>query len=231
MKVRPIKFDSFLFNFNPLIYIYKSMDEYDYLFKLLIIGDSGVGKSNLLSQFADQVFNESYFSTIGVDFKIRTIAVDGKVMKLQLWDTAGQERFRSITTTYYRGAHGIIVAYDITSRTTFENVLSWVNEINRYAQQDVTMFLVGNKCDLDTHREVSTLEGQMLADQLKMKFLETSAKSDFNVDEVFITLAKNIRSKMPTEKPESKTDYGEIDLVTSSVKKVNPNKKNRPCCN
>merc|ERR1712199_136064 len=128
--------------------------EYDYLFKLLLIGDSGVGKSCLLLRFADDTYAESYISTIGVDFKIRTIQLDGKTIKLQIWDTAGQERFRTITSSYYRGAHGIIVVYDITDADSFGNVKQWLEEIQRYACEGVNKLMVGNKCDLASKRKV-----------------------------------------------------------------------------
>ncbi|KAG0454929.1 hypothetical protein HPP92_023851 [Vanilla planifolia] len=117
--------------------------EYDYLFKLLLIGDSGVGKSCLLLRFADDSYLESYISTIGVDFKIRTVEQDGKTIKLQIWDTAGQERFRTITSSYYRGAHGIIVVYDVTEQESFNNVKQWLSEIDRYATENVNKLLVG----------------------------------------------------------------------------------------
>merc|ERR1712164_51540 len=123
----------------------KMNPEYDYLFKLLLIGDSGVGKSCLLLRFADDTYSESYISTIGVDFKIRTIEHDGKTIKLQIWDTAGQERFRTITSSYYRGAHGIIVVYDVTDQDSFDNVARWITEIERFAGQDVNKMMVGNK--------------------------------------------------------------------------------------
>merc|ERR1711896_105627 len=119
--------------------------EYDFLFKLLLIGDSGVGKSCLLLRFADDTYQESYISTIGVDFKIRTIQLDGKTIKLQIWDTAGQERFRTITSSYYRGAHGIIVVYDTTDAESFRSVERWIKEIEKFAGVDVSISLCGNK--------------------------------------------------------------------------------------
>ncbi|XP_021285725.1 GTP-binding protein YPTM2-like isoform X2 [Herrania umbratica] len=129
--------------------------EYDYLFKLLLIGDSGVGKSCLLLRFADDSYLDSYISTIGVDFKIRTVEQDGKTIKLQIWDTAGQERFRTITSSYYRGAHGIIIVYDVTDQESFNNVKQWLSEIDRYASENVNKLLVGNKCDLTANKVVS----------------------------------------------------------------------------
>ncbi|KAJ2053920.1 Ras- protein Rab-1A, partial [Coemansia sp. S155-1] len=136
----------------------------DYLFKLLLIGDSGVGKSCLLLRFADDTYTESYISTIGVDFKIRTIELEGKTVKLQIWDTAGQERFRTITSSYYRGAHGIIVVYDITDNTTFGDVKQWLQEIDRYASEGVNKLLVGNKRDLEDARQVDYTAAKEFAD-------------------------------------------------------------------
>ena len=170
--------------------------EYDYLFKLLLIGDSGVGKSCLLLRFADDTYTESYISTIGVDFKIRTIELEGKTIKLQIWDTAGQERFRTITSSYYRGAHGIIVVYDITDQETFNNVKQWLQEIDRYACENVNKLLVGNKCDLTAKRAVETQAAKDYADQLGIPFLETSAKSSTNVEQAFLTMAAEIKSRM-----------------------------------
>lgn len=171
----------------------------DALFKLLIIGDSGVGKSCLLLRFADDTYTESYISTIGVDFKIKTIELEGKTIKLQIWDTAGQERFRTITSSYYRGAHGIIIVYDVTDRESFDNVKQWMNEIDRYACEKVNTLLVGNKCDMESKRQVSYEEGQQFADEYGMPFLETSAKNATNVEKAFITMAGKIRSRMQTQ--------------------------------
>jgi Ras-related protein Rab-1A len=170
--------------------------EYDYLFKLLLIGDSGVGKSCLLLRFADDTYTESYISTIGVDFKIRTIELNGKTIKLQIWDTAGQERFRTITSSYYRGAHGIIVVYDITDQVSFNNVRQWLQEIDRYACENVNKLLVGNKCDLQTKRAVETKAAKEYADGLGIPFLETSAKNSTNVEQAFLTMAAEIKNRM-----------------------------------
>lgn len=173
--------------------------EYDYLFKLLLIGDSGVGKSCLLLRFADDTFTESYISTIGVDFKIRTVEQDGKVIKLQIWDTAGQERFRTITSSYYRGAHGIIVVYDVTDMSSFNNVKTWMNEIDRFASEGVNKLLVGNKCDMVSKKAVDYDTAKQYAESLGIPFLETSAKNSHNVEQAFLTMASKIKSRVGSQ--------------------------------
>jgi Ras-related protein Rab-1A len=175
--------------------------DYDHLFKLLLIGDSGVGKSCLLLRFTDDTYTESYISTIGVDFKIRTIELDGKKIKLQIWDTAGQERFRTITSSYYRGAHGIIVVYDVTDQVSFNNVKQWLQEIDRYACESVNKLLVGNKCDLTTKKVVDSNTAKEFADGLGIPCLETSAKSATNVEEAFITMASEIKKRSSPASP------------------------------
>lgn len=121
--------------------------DFDYLFKLVIIGDTGVGKSCLLSRFSDNTYTENYISTIGIDFRFRTIKMNQRILKLQIWDTAGQERFRTITSAYYRGANGIILCYDVTNSESFDHIVDWINEVNKYAPEKVCMLLVGNKSD------------------------------------------------------------------------------------
>ncbi|RKP00369.1 hypothetical protein CXG81DRAFT_13326 [Caulochytrium protostelioides] len=170
--------------------------EYDYLFKLLLIGDSGVGKSCLLLRFADDTYTESYISTIGVDFKIRTIDLEGKTVKLQIWDTAGQERFRTITSSYYRGAHGIIVVYDVTEQETFNNVKQWLQEIDRFANDEVNKLLVGNKSDMIQKKVVDYNSVKEFCDHLGIPFLETSAKNAVNVEVAFLTMARQIKDRM-----------------------------------
>merc|ERR1711967_23596 len=174
----------------------KMNPEYDYLFKLLLIGDSGVGKSCLLLRYVDETYQESYISTIGVDFKIKTIELDGKVIKLQIWDTAGQERFRTITSSYYRGAHGIIVVYDVTDQESFNNVKVWLQEIDRYANENVNKMLVGSKCDLTTKKVVNTDDAKGYAETVGIPFLETSAKDSTNVEQAFIMMAAEIKARM-----------------------------------
>ncbi|KAG2170704.1 hypothetical protein JADG_010443 [Aureobasidium aubasidani] len=182
---------------NPEVYPSPmSQYPYDYLFKLLLIGDSGVGKSCLLLRFADDTYTESYISTIGVDFKIRTIELDGKTVKLQIWDTAGQERFRTITSSYYRGAHGICVVYDVTDMDSFNNVKQWLQEIDRYATEGVNKLLVGNKSDMTDKKVVEYNVAKEFADSLGIPFLETSAKNASNVEQAFLTMARQIKERM-----------------------------------
>ncbi|KAI0781504.1 GTP-binding protein ypt1 [Trametes elegans] len=168
---------------------------YDYLFKLLLIGDSGVGKSCLLLRFAEDSFTESYLSTIGVDFKIRTIELEGKTVKLQIWDTAGQERFRTIAAAYYRGAHGIIMVYDVTEQETFNNVKGWITEIEKYASEGVKRLIIGNKSDLVERKVVEYSAAKEFADSLSIPFIETSAKNSTNVEEAFTLMAKTIKDE------------------------------------
>uniref|UniRef100_A0A673KBT6 Ras-related protein Rab-1B n=1 Tax=Sinocyclocheilus rhinocerous TaxID=307959 RepID=A0A673KBT6_9TELE len=144
----------------------------------------------------DDTYTESYISTIGVDFKIRTIELDGKTIKLQIWDTAGQERFRTITSSYYRGAHGIIVVYDVTDQESYNNVKQWLQEIDRYASENVNKLLVGNKCDLTTKKVVDYTTAKEFADSLAIPFLETSAKNATNVEQAFMTMAAEIKKRM-----------------------------------
>ncbi|XP_038640263.1 ras-related protein Rab-8-like isoform X3 [Scyliorhinus canicula] len=156
---------------------------YDHLFKLLLIGDSGVGKTCLLFRFCDDAFTTTFISTIGIDFKIKTVEFDGKKIKLQIWDTAGHERFRTITSAYYRGAMGIMLVYDITQAKSFDNVKNWIRDIEEHASTDVERMILGNKCDVNEKRQVPKEQGEKLAIDYGIKFLETSAKSSINVEE------------------------------------------------
>jgi len=168
--------------------------DYDYLFKLVLIGDSGVGQSCLLLRFADDAFTESYITTIGVDFRFRTIEIDNKVVKLQIWDTAGQERFRTITSAYYRGADGIVMVYDSTDRESFAHIDDWLQEVNRYANESTSKILVANKSDLSAEQAVSRSEAESKAKELGIGLIESSAKSKTNVEEAFTMIARELVS-------------------------------------
>mmetsp|Transcript_24501 Transcript_24501/g.56453 ORF Transcript_24501/g.56453 Transcript_24501/m.56453 type:complete len:204 (-) Transcript_24501:271-882(-) len=176
-------------------------DEYSALFKVLLIGDSAVGKSSLLLRFADDVYSASYIATIGVDFKIKTVEVDSRIIKLQLWDTAGQERFRTITQSYYRGSHGIIVVFDVADRTTFDNVKHWLEEVAKYAAPHAVRLLVGNKSDLGSKREVTSVEASEFAHEKGMTYIETSAKASLNVEAAFNKLCEEMVRSKPTPRP------------------------------
>ena len=172
-------------------------EDYDFMFKLLLIGDSGVGKSCLLLRFCEDSFTPSFITTIGIDFKIRTVEVDGKRIKLQIWDTAGQERFRTITSAYYRGAMGILLVYDVTNEESFLSIRNWMLSIDQYASEGVQRILIGNKCDMASRKVVDYSTGKELADEYNVRFLETSAKSSTNVEEAFVSLARDIKNHLP----------------------------------
>ncbi|CAF0893920.1 unnamed protein product [Rotaria sordida] len=156
-------------------------------FKILIIGDSGVGKSSLMVRFVDDIFTAAYITTIGVDFKMSTINVDGHECRIQIWDTAGQERFRVITSTYYRGADGVIIVYDVTNGESFANLKDWITEMERHCDQTVPKILVGNKDDDDNEmgKVVLTSDARAYAEQKNLPFFETSAKDNKNISLAF----------------------------------------------
>ncbi|PRP76635.1 Rab GTPase [Planoprotostelium fungivorum] len=198
-------------------------NEHDFFFKILLIGDSGVGKSCLLLRFAEDSWTETHISTIGVDFKIKALEIEGKTVKLQIWDTAGQERFRTITSSYYRGAQGIILVYDATDKESFNNVKQWMGEIDRYACEHVNKLLVGNKCDLAGERAVEPSVAKEFADSYDIPFVETSAKTAFNVEKCFIQIATAIKNRMSNQKPETPST---IHIASNDKKKKDCNGSN-----
>jgi Ras-related protein Rab-1A len=171
-----------------------SKRDYDYLFKLVLVGDSGVGKSCLLLRFADDTFNESYISTIGVDFRFRTLNVDGKAVKLQIWDTAGQERFRTITSAYYRGADGVMLVFDKTCKDSFDHVRDWYEEVNKYSENTSKM-IIGNKFDQPEKSQVDMENAHALATELGVPYMETSALSAHNCELAFEALSRTLIEK------------------------------------
>eukprot|EP00425_Heterocapsa_triquetra_P034261 CAMPEP_0195103368 /NCGR_PEP_ID=MMETSP0448-20130528/72024_1 /TAXON_ID=66468 /ORGANISM="Heterocapsa triquestra, Strain CCMP 448" /LENGTH=218 /DNA_ID=CAMNT_0040139029 /DNA_START=39 /DNA_END=693 /DNA_ORIENTATION=- len=171
-------------------------DDYDYLFKVVLIGDSGVGKSNLLSRFTRDEFNLESKSTIGVEFATKSITTDGKVIKAQIWDTAGQERYRAITSAYYRGAVGALLVYDISKRVTFENLERWLQELRDHADANIVIMLVGNKGDLRHLRAVGQDEALAFAEKHGLACIETSALESTNVETAFMKLLTEIYTLM-----------------------------------
>eukprot|EP00163_Fabomonas_tropica_P010149 TRINITY_DN201_c0_g1_i9.p1 TRINITY_DN201_c0_g1~~TRINITY_DN201_c0_g1_i9.p1 ORF type:complete len:214 (-),score=57.16 TRINITY_DN201_c0_g1_i9:561-1202(-) len=181
---------------------YQNNIEYDHLIKVLMVGDSGVGKSTILTQYADGTFNNSSIPTIGVDFKIRTTQVGDHVVKAQIWDTAGQDRFRTITNQYYRGSEVVIVAFDVTNADSFHNVHYWLEELDRHAPEDVQLLLVGNKCDLSPHRVISPATIAEFAQSIGVEYVEVSAKEGDGIEKMFNPLSLSLSLPPGREGPD-----------------------------
>jgi len=212
-----------------------SQEEYDYLYKVVLIGDSGVGKSNLLSRFTRDEFNLETKSTIGVEFATRSIQTEGKTIKAQIWDTAGQERYRAITSAYYRGAVGALLVYDIAKFSTFKNVERWLNELRENADRNIVIMLCGNKSDLRHLREVPTEEAKSFAEAQKLSFIETSALDATNVElayqniltEIYHIMSRPALSDGGEEEEEGTVPIGtKIDLGDKPTITTNPQ---QPC--
>eukprot|EP00882_Tetradesmus_deserticola_P003552 GHRQ01003760.1.p1 GENE.GHRQ01003760.1~~GHRQ01003760.1.p1 ORF type:complete len:219 (+),score=97.91 GHRQ01003760.1:332-988(+) len=205
--------------------------DYDYLIKLLLIGDSGVGKSCLLLRFSEDSFTPSFITTIGIDFKIKKIFLDNKWVKLQIWDTAGQERFRTITSAYYRGAMGILLVYDVTDEASFNNIRNWMRNIEQHASDNVNKIIVGNKSDMaDEKRAVPYAKGQALAQEYGMRFFETSAKDNSHVEEVFTSIAKDVMQRLQREQADQQQVGTSSPLkLTSNLDKAKQRRK-KTCC-
>jgi len=201
-------------------------ESYDHLIKLLLIGDSGVGKSCLLLRFTEDTFTPSFITTIGIDFKIRTVQMDGKRVNLQIWDTAGQERFRTITTAYYRGAMGILLVYDVTDDKSFNNIRNWFKSIEQHASENVNKILLGNKCDLVDKKVIETDTGKALAEELGIHFMEVSAKNSINVEEAFLSIAKEIFKRITSPGSEHRPEQKDVvDLTPANGSTPKPKRK------
>ncbi len=194
------------------VYIIKYSDQ---LFKILLLGDSGVGKSSIILRYTENEFNASLVNSIGVDFKSKDIELNNQKIKIQIWDTAGHERFKSITTSYYRGANAIVIVYDITERETFEHIEKWLNEIEKYAKENVLKFLVGNKIDLNDNRSVSYDEGKNISEKYGIMFFETSAKDNIDINELFEKSTLTYLNKYNLSKD---NQYKGVNLNTLVVK-------------
>ncbi|XP_062821122.1 ras-related protein Rab-11A-like isoform X2 [Anolis carolinensis] len=211
-------------------------DEYDYLFKIVLIGDSGVGKSNLLSRFTRNEFNLESKSTIGVEFATRSIQVDGKTVKAQIWDTAGQERYRAITSAYYRGAVGALLTYDIAKYLTYENAERWLKELQDHADANIVIMLVGNKSDLRHLRAVPTEQAKAFAEKNGLAFIETSALDSTNVETAFQNILTEIyrivsQRQMSGGAPEAEfSPSGSTAIEPIRVLPTQQEGRQAPCC-
>ncbi|KAK7256150.1 hypothetical protein RIF29_29585 [Crotalaria pallida] len=205
----------------------------EYLFKIVLIGDSAVGKSNLLSRFARNEFDTNSKATIGVEFQTQIVEIDGKEVKAQIWDTAGQERFRAVTSAYYRGAVGALVVYDISRKGTFEGIKRWLQELDTQNDSTIARMLVGNKCDLENIREVSVEEGKSLAEAEGLFFMETSALDSTNVQTAFEIVIREIynnisRKVLNSDSYKAELSVNRVSLANGAGSKES--KLNFSCC-
>ena len=209
-----------------------NITQFDYLFKYIIIGDAGVGKSNILLRYVYSTFKSDYQLTIGVEFGEKTVEIKGKIYKIQIWDTAGNEQFRSITRTYYKNSVCAIVVYDISRRETFDNVINWIEDCKLNSPKSVFIILVGNKSDLEEDRQVTTEEGEEFANRYGIRFFETSAKNSININEIFSESVEFIADRIEKK-------YYDLDNETCGIKRnynlrisLNSQKtqKKKECC-
>ena len=195
-------------------------DNTEIVYKILLLGDTTVGKTCFLMRYTDNTFQEVHMSTIGLDYRVKNMQLNtGKIVKVQIWDTAGQDRFRAITKNYYKGANGIILIYDITNQQTFENVKNWITQIKEEANENVCIFLIGNKIDDEENRTVTTEEGKELAKEFSLPFYETSAKTGVNIDSTFSDLINKVDQV-----------YSSLDTHPGGNKISKKTKNNRNCC-
>lgn len=210
------------------------INPYDYTFKVVLIGNSGVGKSSVLSRYTDDHFSDNYISTIGVDFKIKSLECNNKKINLQIWDTAGQERFRSIVNSYYKGAHGIILVYEVTSQSSFKSLEYWINEVKKYNTSDVPILLLGNKVDLE--REVLKSDAESYASRNNFLYIETSAKKNTNIDNIFKIISLQILEKENQYmikygvKQQNPTEQEVIKKIAGNNEKIDINREKTRSC-
>ena len=205
-------------------------NSYELLYKIIIIGDTGVGKSNILSRYLKDEFRDDSKSTVGVELGTKYLKIKDIGAKLQIWDTAGQERYKSITSSYYKGSHGCFIVYDITNEKTFENVDNWFKQAQKEASKEVSIILVGNKCDLENERKISKEKGEEKAKTLNCPFFETSALSKIKIEDIFTEMINNIFEKTGG----GKNDEDDIEIINDNDNAVNLDAKEQPkkkgCC-
>ena len=206
-------------------------DSYDLLYKIIIIGDSNVGKSNILSRYTKDQFQGNSKATVGVELGTKFVKVEGVGAKLQIWDTAGQERYRSLTSSYYKGCHGCFIVYDITNEASFHSISTWYEQAVKEAGKDISIILVGNKCDLENERKVSKEQGEEQAKTMNASFFETSALSKVNIDDIFNEIVNNIFQRTKGQKND---DDDDIEIINENEKAINLTPQQTPekkgCC-
>jgi Ras-related protein Rab-11A len=205
-------------------------DNYEMMFKVVLVGDASVGKTNLMSKYLKNEFKEDSKATVGVEFGAKQFTIDGHSIKAQIWDTAGQERYKAITSAYYRGAKGAFIVYDITRRDSFESVDKWVNDLTATSDKNITILVIGNKCDLEDQRQVTKEEGQEKATKLEVAFFETSAFSGENVEKAFEMMINEIYKKCHDEL----LAEGDMEIIDGgqeiNLAKKNENPEAKKCC-
>lgn len=207
-----------------------SDENYDMMFKLVLVGDSFVGKTNIMSQYLQGTFREDSKATVGVEFGSKKFEIDGKSIKAQIWDTAGQERYKAITNAYYKGAKGAFVVYDITRKESFESVDRWISDLTTAADKKVTILLIGNKSDLEDQRQVQKEQGEEKAKAFNVAFLETSALNGQNLDKAFDIMMKQVYNKCHAdlEAEDDADEEGAQDIELGKGSNIAPKKKK--CC-
>ena len=200
--------------------------QFDYTFKIVMIGDSGVGKSCILLRFADDKFNENFYATIGVDFRFKNVMVDDKSVKLQIWDTAGQERFKTITSAYYRGADGIIIVYDITDRNSFAHIKDWLDDVNKYTDDNPLKIIVGNKIDLIKDKQINNNDMKTMTAQTGIEIIECSAKDSIKINDLMEIMTKKLIEKKKNEGNKNSTKNMVLNDINNKNKEIN----NKGCC-
>lgn len=206
------------------------INKYDHLIKVLLVGDSGSGKSSLILRYDENKFTSNFMHTLGIDFKIKMINLDNKIIKLQIWDTAGQERYKTITKSFFRGSMAIILVYDTTNPTSFDNIRSWLLLIENNISNNVILVLVGSKTDLENQKIITTEMGQALADEYNMKFYETSSKSGLNVNELFIETTHSAYEKFIKNGNQFKNNTSVKLVQTPQSDNSDLGKSNDGCC-
>ena len=206
-------------------------ENYEMMFKVVLVGDSFVGKTNIMSKYLKNEFHEDSKATVGVEFGSKQFKIEGHTIKAQIWDTAGQERYKAITSAYYKGAKGAFVVYDITRKGSFESIEKWVNDLTSTADKKLTIVVIGNKCDLEDQRQITKEQGEEKANKLEVAFLETSAFSGENLDKAFEMMMNEIYKKCHEEM----LAEGDVDIIEGGqdinlARKNDNSEAKKKCC-